>query len=557
MFAESEVNKQIDLFRGVSQSMPEKKQKILNNPREWHNLFFTEVTSKIDESVFKPLYSLDQGRPNAPVRVLVAMMILKEGQGWTDEQLFDQCRFNLRVMLALGLANLEEDVPVESTYYDFRAKLEEHSRKNEVSLLDMSFQQITQDQIKRHKILAQHVRMDSKLIQSNIRKCTRLHLIIETVRTFYLALSGGQKIRIVKKYDREFLEELAERTATNHTYGMTNEEKDKWLTKLGFTIKKLLNIYAKQGVDHYEVLKRLYEEQYEEKENSDDIGPKDKKEILSDSIQSPHDTEAHYRRKGHGRDEQKVTGYVANITETCHGGQINLVTDVQLGGATKPDNKFLQPAIEATEQITEQQVEQIWTDGGYDSIENRQQFGQPEWADKKWHLPKTKGQPISYEFEQLEDGSIRVNDLKTGLSTVAELDKKGRYRVNLKRGKTAYRYFEKQTVESYLVLNKVRVEDKELLKKRANVEATVHQVFCKLSGGKILYRGLVRAEIYVLARCCWTNFQRIWAKEPKNLKEYLFNFCETLQKLWKEILAEYFHNNQIKFRIQETRIYEY
>lgn len=537
MFTKSESNKQIDLFGGVTQMMPEKKQKILDDPKEWHNVFYNEITSKIDETVFEPLYSMDRGRPNAPLRVLVGMLVLKDGHRWTDEQLFDQCRFNMRVMLALGLPNLELDVPVESTYYDFQSKLISHRDQSGESLLDKSFQQVTQDQIKRHKVLAHHVRMDSKLIQSNIRRCTRLHLVIETVRKFYSGLDEKQKKRIVKKYDREYLESLVQRTAMNHTFHLTNEEKDKWLGKLGHVIRKLLNIYAGQGVDHYEMLKRLYEEQYEEK--SQQIDPKDKSEIPADSIQSPHDQDAHYRKKGHGKDEQQVTGYVANITETCHEDQLNLVTNVQLAGATKPDNEFLRSAVEQTEQISQQEVEAAWTDGGYDGIENRQLFTQPGWEDKKWHLPKTKGQPLSYEFEQLDDGSIKVHDLKTGLSQVAELDKKGRYRVKSKRGKSPYRYFDKQVVESYLALNRVRVEDKDLLKKRANVEATIHQVFCQLNGGKTAYRGLARNENYVITRCFWTNFQRIKAKGLESLENGLSELFGLLLRILNPLVRRH------------------
>lgn len=517
MFTKSNPHKQIELFGGVSQSLPEKKQKILADPKEWHNIFYTEVTSKIDETIFGPLYHATQGRPNASIRVLIGMLILKEGHGWTDEQLFDQCRFNLRVMLALGLANMKEDVPVESTYYDFKSKVESYAKQHEENIIEKSFRQITQDQIKRYKVLANHIRMDSKLIQSNIQRCTRLQLIIQTVRTFYMGLDDPQKKRIVKKYDREFLDDLSGRTATNHTYRMTNEEKEKWLNKLGHTIKKLLNIYLNQGADHYEVLKQLYEEQYEEK--SKDIDPKDRSEIGSDSIQSPHDVDAQYRKKGHGQDEQKVTGYVANITETCHENQINLITDVQLAGATRPDNEFMCAAVEKTEQLGQERVQHIWTDGAFDSIDNRLKFNDSSWAAKRWHLPKTKGGKVTYSFEGLSDGSIQVTDLKTGQKALAELDKKGRYRVKLKRGKSDYRYFEKQTVESYLILNKVRIEDKPGFNKRPNVESTIHQVFCKLDGRKTRYRGLIRHEIYVLSRCLWTNYQRIKAKQYLDFAE--------------------------------------
>lgn len=36
---------------------------------------------------FKPLYS-ETGTPNAPIRVLISMMVLKEEEGLSDEKLF-------------------------------------------------------------------------------------------------------------------------------------------------------------------------------------------------------------------------------------------------------------------------------------------------------------------------------------------------------------------------------------------------------------------------------------------------------------------------------------
>ncbi|HBH83489.1 MAG: hypothetical protein A2X05_03920 [Bacteroidetes bacterium GWE2_41_25] len=40
----------------------------------WHNQFRKQVTMRIDENIFRPLYCQGNGTPNAPVCVLVAMM---------------------------------------------------------------------------------------------------------------------------------------------------------------------------------------------------------------------------------------------------------------------------------------------------------------------------------------------------------------------------------------------------------------------------------------------------------------------------------------------------
>lgn len=64
-----------------------------------------------------------RARPNAPIRQLVSMMILKDGFGWSDAQLFERCLSNIQVMGLLGLMNLSDEVPAESAYNSFRHAL--------------------------------------------------------------------------------------------------------------------------------------------------------------------------------------------------------------------------------------------------------------------------------------------------------------------------------------------------------------------------------------------------------------------------------------------------
>src|SRR5690606_38829982 len=97
---------QPELFSGIINLAGKKKADLLESPQSMHNIFFKEVVSRVDESIFSVLFDEDNGRPNASLRILVGMMIIKEGEGWTDEQLFNACQFDLRMMMALGLQNI-------------------------------------------------------------------------------------------------------------------------------------------------------------------------------------------------------------------------------------------------------------------------------------------------------------------------------------------------------------------------------------------------------------------------------------------------------------------
>ena len=79
MFTTTPSSHPADLFSNYASHFRESKRKKLNDPKTWHNVFYDHVTSKVDEPVFSVLYSASRGRPNASIRILVAMLILKEG----------------------------------------------------------------------------------------------------------------------------------------------------------------------------------------------------------------------------------------------------------------------------------------------------------------------------------------------------------------------------------------------------------------------------------------------------------------------------------------------
>ncbi|MDR1903652.1 MAG: transposase [Treponema sp.] len=93
MFQKSIV--QEDMFKPASWVMEGRTRKLYEDECGWHNQFRLQVTNKINEGLFKPPFSAENGAPAAPIRVLVGMMILKEGQGISDESLFERARFNM------------------------------------------------------------------------------------------------------------------------------------------------------------------------------------------------------------------------------------------------------------------------------------------------------------------------------------------------------------------------------------------------------------------------------------------------------------------------------
>jgi hypothetical protein len=267
-------------------------------------------------------------------------------------------------------------------------------------------------------------------------------------------------------------------------------------------------------------------EQYEYEDKGDEPPrPRQNAEVPADTVQSIHDAEATYRKKGQVENQQQVRGYSANITENCSDEELHLITDVRVEKATYSDDAYLTEAVINTQHLTQTSVTDVWTDGGYDSIVNRKQFG--KWESKTWHLSKLKGSN-TYSIIQGLNGEIIVIDLITNTTQTAKLAKNGKYRISSQRKNQHYVYFEKETIETHLILNEVRPAE-ESCKKRANVEATIHQVFCTLNGAKSRYRGRMRNAIFVIARCLWVNFKRIADHLLKNL---FFTFYAPLGSIY-------------------------
>lgn len=127
MFKKSPKTKQFDMSSSPSGLLCEREGRLYDDPSAWHNTFYRDVTSNIDEEIFKPLYTTENdgnrvGRPNVSIRILVAMIILKEGIGCSDEQLYEHCRFKLLYRRALGMVTLDEQCPTIDSEAEHRGK---------------------------------------------------------------------------------------------------------------------------------------------------------------------------------------------------------------------------------------------------------------------------------------------------------------------------------------------------------------------------------------------------------------------------------------------------
>jgi hypothetical protein len=523
MFKRSKDGSQQVMFNSIPSMLKGSSYNQYSDDLAWHNIFRIQVVDRVDELIFKPLYDETMGAPNASTRVLVGMLALKEGFGWSDNELFEQCRFNLLVRSALGLFNINDNLPAESTYYLFRKRIHDYQRQNDIDIIELAFQQITRGQALDYQVSGRSIRMDSKLIGSNIAWCTRYEIVHDTVALFCLAIKDStyKKLRIDL---RSQIKEITETESRKIVYRLGREEVHKKLQSLGLLIYKLLSLTKEKDNPYYRTLQRVYEEQYRVNGYQAELRPKE--EIKSDSIQSPHDTDCSYRNK----DGQQVKGYSANVTETCDEGTLNLIVDVQVSKANTSDVEFFQPAINMAEQVLNQKPEDIHADGAFQSPENVAYCQNNEINP---YFTGMQGMAGRYDLT-LTDDSLVVVDTQTGEILPARKAKsiKSNLRVkrwSIKTSEGKIRYFSQKDIEACRLRKQIAAMPIEKRNKRNNVEATIFQLSYFTRNKKTRYRGLFQTKMWAILRCVWINLKRIIAY-VETICQRTLKICATMPK---------------------------
>ena len=526
MLKKSAKHQQLDMFSSPVSLFSGKVQTAYENPDAWHNLFRKEVTMRIDEELFSPLYSDSQGRPNASIRVLIGMMILKEADGLSDEKIFENCRYNLLHRSALGLLNLSDTIPTESTYYLFRQKVVAYHKESGKNLFAEVFAQTTKEQCIEFAVSGKRIRMDSKLLGSNIAWLSRYELIHNTLELYYKEIRDHTSLDAALRWK---LDEALKIQGDKVVYTHTSQEVKSKLIELGTLISKALELTDYSETDSYKTLQRVFTEQYEITEDKM-IVAKEKESISAQSVQSPHDTDCTYRTKGgnDGQKKQEVKGYSVNVTETCDDDNLNLITNANVKVVSTPDTEFLRGDIEKTQEIVSDKIEAVHADGAYHSPENQNYC---EDNDIDLYLQAIQGPKGRYELEMKEDQTLQVKDTQSGeeIESIKIISKDGTEKWRIKT-ETSYRYITQKAIDTYQLRKKITSTPKEEIQRRNNVEATIFQVGYHYPNAKSRYRGLSKHQMWANIRCLWVNFVRIAnfvTENGQNLPNIALNLIKT------------------------------
>lgn len=521
MFKKNRRHFQLPLTSNVDE-LPPKLRKRLDT--SWSGAFYREFFSRLDETPFAILYADCPSRPNIPVNVLVGLEYLKAGNGWTDEEMFDEFGYNSQVRYALGFRQLGDGDFEPRTLYYFRERLSRYMQETGINLLDQAFEQVTDKQITAYHLKTGKQRMDSTQIASNIRTLSRLQLLVEVLQRIYRMLTEGDQGR----YAERFAPYIQGR-AGQYVYHIKGQDTGGHLQTIGELMVHLLSelqpSYAQEPV--YQMFERVFGEHFRVEEKVLKI--KIDKELSASSLQSPDDLEATYRQKN----KKSYKGYVANLTETCDpDNPLQLVTKVQVASNHTEDAELLVEALPGLKERTD--LDTLYTDGGYgssnaDRVLQEHQVEQIQTA-IRGRAPSTK---------KLNLSDFKIKQAKSGKPTQITCPQGQSVGIHSSSQKKAYvAHFEVEVCQSCPLLPKCPaqrgerdprlhlrfsqeqanvsqrrqrslIHQEEGRNLRAAVEATVRQVKHPFPASKLPVRGRFRVTCMVIGSAMITNVRRI------------------------------------------------
>lgn len=386
-------SQQISLFDKLA-FLSNRKLKMLQN--SWAQAFSDHIFTKIDEQIFAPLYSeKTNSRPNAPINVIVGALILKDFTGQTDDEMLESVEFDYRYQYALHTTSFAEQPFSERTFSRFRERCAAYELTTGEDLIHTCFVSLSEEMRKFMNISPNMKRMDSMMIESNIRKMGRLELLYTCLSNLVRELHRDGRVDLT-----DGVEHYAEANDRNKVlYHDSDTPQNIRLQKVIDDASALLPKCEEDygDTEEYQLLERAIQEQTRKDDNGKNI-PREKGDgMTSSSLQNPSDPDATYRMKA-GRSHR---GYVANLTEAVDENG-SIVTDYQYDVNTRSDSSFLNEEIESMDNAAEQQT--IIADGGYSGKEVRKQAAEKNIDIITTGLLGRKPRSILLDFRLSEDG---------------------------------------------------------------------------------------------------------------------------------------------------------
>lgn len=222
-------------------------------------MFADEIFPAIDEKRFAVLYSDKVSRPNSPVNVIIGALIIKEMFGYSDDEMVENLMLDLHLQYALHTTSFEEQPLSDKSLSRFRKRCYDYERLHNVDLYHDCVKDLSKKIAKMMQINGRIRRMDSMMIETNIRFLSRMERIYTCIAKMCAYLVKHEPSLLT-----ETLKAYADPEDYNRTFYYGHDEvlEDK-IQKLLKDSDELLNVCGEkfEEVSEYELFVRCLSEQ--------------------------------------------------------------------------------------------------------------------------------------------------------------------------------------------------------------------------------------------------------------------------------------------------------
>jgi hypothetical protein len=339
--------------------------------------FREAILPLIDEQAFAPFYHASHGAPNRAVAIVVGILLLKDFFDLSDEQALECFAFDLRWHLALDLGAQKVSC-CQKTLHNFRVLLRRHDKAREL------FEGLSQRLLGLLGLDTRRQRLDSTHCRSNVASLKRLGIFCETIRLFLRRLQR----RCAADYDRLNAQlRLRYHTPQGHKtryHGAATEVARRRLPVAARDLFRLISLFEPDpdiaAWPEFALCRRVLAEQcaltaepVPPQDDDDDLALgavpvrlKEPKEVPASSLQTPHDADVTYGKKGQGYEVQVCETF--GNKSAAEPDKPELLTHVALTPSCQNDIRVTVPLLQDLK-ARGLQPEQLEVDSNFTSSE--------------------------------------------------------------------------------------------------------------------------------------------------------------------------------------------